>query len=127
MARPVVIEPGMKHYMDYALESSNLFKRRVYNYIFNGSLFTIFVIFTVSFLYYNWKNKLSPEEREKENIKKTQQIIEKVKSLNHKFSTPNENVFEESKINEKYGHYDVNDAFLNDPHRITNLPPLKFM
>lgn len=130
--RPNLIEPGMKIYMDYALENSNHYKKEIYNYIFNGTLLFLFIIFLSYFLYYSYNNRISPEEREKEKKIKTQQIIEKVRSLNHQFSLPNSDVFQGEKYfntntNTKTTPTTMEDVLKNDPYIITDLPPLKFM
>jgi hypothetical protein len=147
MSRPIVIEPGMKYYMNYALEKTNLYKKRLYNNIFNGVLFILFVSFITWFLYTSYKNKLSPEEKEEKRRIQTQQIIEKVRSLNNQYSTPNPNVFNDSLnntthtinvtstssdnydyINEySYNKDNIENKLLHDPYRLTDLPPLKFM
>lgn len=118
----------MKYYMDYALESSNNYKKQMYNTIFNGTLFLLFVGLFSLFLWYRYKNRPTAEEKEVEIRVKTQKIIEKVRSLNHQFSQPNPNVFQEKYSNDTSG--DVNPMerkLANDPYIITNLPPLKFM
>lgn len=130
MKKPDLIEPGMKYYMDYALESSNKYKKQIINYIFNGTMFFLFITVFSLFLYYSYKNKPSTEEREKEKRTKTQQIIDKVRSLNHRFSHPNPNVFQE-KYSDDITHgnndFSTEEKLLEDPYIITNLPPLKFM
>lgn len=118
----------MKYYMDYALESSNNYKKQMYNTIFNGTLFLLFVGLFSLFLWYRYKNRPTAEEKEVEKRVKTQKIIEKVRSLNHQFSQPNPNVFQEKYLNGTFS--DVNPMerkLANDPYIITNLPPLKFM
>lgn len=130
MKRPNLIEPGMKYYMDYSLENSHKYKKKMFNMIFNIGLFLVFTLSISWFLYYSYKNKPSDEEREKQRRIKTQQIIEKVRSLNNRFSTPNSNVFREKihTLNTKsYDEMTIDEKLVNDPHIITNLPPLKFM
>lgn len=122
----------MKYYMDYALESSNNYKKQMYNTIFNGTLFLLFVGLFSLFLWYRYKNRPTAEEKEVEIRVKTQKIIEKVRSLNHQFSQPNPNVFQEKYSNDtNNGTYSDNNPMerklANDPYIITNLPPLKFM
>jgi hypothetical protein len=126
MKKPDLIEPGMKYYMDYALENSHKYKKQITNYIFNGTLFLLFISVFSLFLYYGYKNKPSPEEREKDKRIKTQQIIEKVRSINHQFSYPNPNTFQE-KYSNKDCDRSMEEKLADDPYIITNLPPLKFM
>lgn len=132
MRRPNLIEPGMKYYMDYALESSNNYKKQMYNTIFNGTLFLLFIGLFSLFLYYRYNNRPTVEEKDVEKRIKTQKIIEKVRSLNHQFSQPNPNVFQE-KYSKDAGSDTYSDnntmerKLANNPYIITNLPPLKFM
>lgn len=141
MKRPNLIEPGMKYYMDYALETSNTYKKQKFNTIFNGTMFLLFISLFSLFLYYRYKNRPSAEEKEANNRIKTQKIIEKVRALNHQFSQPNSNVFQEKYSTNSYkgidntiGHntmdYSTNSMehkLATDPYIITTLPPLKFM
>lgn len=128
MRRPNLIEPGMKYYMDHALESSHHYKKQMYNTIFNGTLCLLFFGTFSLFLYYRYKNRPTAEEKEVEKRIKTQKIIEKVRSLNHQFSQPNPNVFQEKYLNNTSGDVDSMEHNLaEDPYIITSLPPLKFM
>lgn len=135
MTKPSLIEPGMKYYMDSALENSRIYKAKLYNYAFNGILTLLFLSLIATILYYGYKNKKTTAEREKEDREKTQKIIEKVRSLNSQYSNPNPNIFQDTREpaynkNNKNNNYDSQSleyALANDPYSITNLPPLKFM
>lgn len=132
MTKPSLIEPGMKYYMDSALENSRIYKAKLYNYAFNGILTLLFLSLIATILYYGYNNKKTTEEREKEDREKTQKIIEKVRSLNSQYPTPNPNIFQDTREhaynkNNNYNNQSLEYALANDPYSITNLPPLKFM
>jgi len=111
---PSVIEPGMSYYMNYTLENTQLYKRSIINTVFNCILFLGFVSIIGGILVYSYKNKPSQEDRERLRRENTQRIIEKVRSLNHKFSTHIHNI-------------DNQDDLFTNTSLITDLPPLKFI
>jgi preprotein translocase subunit SecG len=124
--KPSVIEPGMHYYMNYSLENSQMFKKKLFNKIFNISLFLFFILFFGGILYFSYKNRTPPELRDKLKREKTQKIIEKVRSLNSKFTLPNSNIFIDNgyTINNQLNTHEPDQQFST---LITDLPPLKFM
>lgn len=137
MIKPSVVEPGMVYYMHYALENTHLYKKRVVNMIFNSIMFLFFSSIVIGFLYYSYKNRPSPEEREKIKQKTTQQLLEKVASLNNKYRMPISEMPSYKQNHSTLGSYTIQGTHLiphtmeinenSDDNLITNLPPLKFM
>lgn len=131
MTKPSVVEPGMVYYMHYALENTHLYRKRMINIAFNTAMFIFFVSIVGGFLYYSYKNRPSPEEREKKKREITQRLLEKVASLNHKYTMPISELPQTT-----LGSYTIQGTQLipqtmelegDNDNLITNLPPLKFM
>ena len=92
--RPLLIELGSLNYLDDALQSAHLFKKKYTNMLVNIAVFSVFITVIGLFIAYSYKGVLSPEEMEKKNYQKQQYILSKIKEYEqYKQEFNNEHVF----------------------------------
>ena len=78
--KPILIEPGVKYFLNETLKQCHKIKDQYHNMLFNIGMLVIFFMVLAIILIYKYKGKLTPEEiEEKENIKK-QYILSKIKN-----------------------------------------------
>ena len=75
---PVLIEPGVKFFLNQTLKQCHIFKEKYNNYIFNISLFIIFCLILGLILIIKYKGKLSPEEKVQKDEVKKNYILSKI-------------------------------------------------
>jgi uncharacterized protein YlaN (UPF0358 family) len=75
---PVLIEPGVKYFLNETLKQCHVFKEKYNNYIFNISLFIGFCVILALILVIKYKGKLTPEEKEEKELVKKQYILSKI-------------------------------------------------
>ena len=78
--KPILIEPGVKYFLNETLKQCKDFKEKYYNTIFNMSLGVLLLFFIVLILIYKYKGKLTPSEKEAKNREKQQYILSKIKN-----------------------------------------------
>ena len=77
---PSLTEPGVKYFLQQTLKQCGEIKNTIYNYIFNISLFILFLIILGGLLIYKYKGKLTPVEIDAKNRQKQQYILSKIKN-----------------------------------------------
>jgi hypothetical protein len=78
--KPILIEPGVKYFLNETLKQCKDFKDKYYNTLFNVSLGIFFIILIMLILFYKYKGKLTPSEKESKNREKQQYILSKIKN-----------------------------------------------
>jgi hypothetical protein len=78
--KPILIEPGVKYFLNETLKQCKDFKDKYYNTIFNMSLGALLFLFIGLILIYKYKGKLTPSEKEEKNREKQQYILSKIKN-----------------------------------------------
>lgn len=79
-SKPVLIEPGVKSFLNETLKQCNIFKNTYHNLIFNISLLIGFVVILGALLLIKYKGKLTPAEKEMKTREKQQYILAKIKN-----------------------------------------------
>lgn len=79
--KPTLIEPGVKYFLNQALKQAHFIREKFHNYIFNIGMFILFLIILGGILFYKYKGKISPIEKENKNREKQQYILEKIKNF----------------------------------------------
>lgn len=81
--KPQLVEPGTKYFLYETLKNCNQKKYIYFNTLLNVVLFSIFVIFFVTFLYYKYNTKKNNDDL-KEQKKQQQEhiLVELVKKIN---------------------------------------------
>lgn len=78
---PRLVEPGMKSFIRATLKECNSFKTRHFCTIYNIGLAVLFSVFLISILYFMYKGRLTPEEKEIKESQKKQYIMTKLMQL----------------------------------------------
>jgi hypothetical protein len=76
---PQLIEPGIKYILYSTLQKCHNHRVKIYNWIFNLSIFLIFIITFSAALYYCYKKKPSPEEKYNKMVKDQNYILSKIR------------------------------------------------
>ena len=81
IAKPTLIEPGVKYFLSQALKQSHIIREQFHNTIFNIGMLLLFLIILGGILIYKYKGKLTPVEIAQKNKEKQQYILEKIKTF----------------------------------------------
>lgn len=82
MERPQLIEPGVKSFLSHTLSNCRQIKEKYYNRIYNILGFILLVCVIGAWLYYRYKGKMSPEEREERSRRQKEYILSKLRLVN---------------------------------------------
>ena len=78
--KPLLIEPGVKYFLNETLKQCKDFKEKYYNTLFNISLGVFLLILVTVILFSKYKGKLTPAEKDAKNREKQQYILTKIKN-----------------------------------------------
>ena len=78
--KPILIEPGVKYFLNETLKQCREFKEIYYNMIFNISLFIGFFILLGIVLIIKYKGKITLEEKTEKEQQKKQYILSKIRN-----------------------------------------------
>ena len=78
---PSLIEPGTKSFLNHTLRQCHIIKSKYYNELFNMGVFITLTIVISSILFYKYKGRLTPLEKERKNREKQQYILSKIKKV----------------------------------------------
>ena len=84
MEKPILTEPGVKYFMNQVLKQCNEQRFVFTNTVYNLVLFLIFILIIGGFLYYKYRGKLTPEEKESIFREQKQDVLSRLNSLNVK-------------------------------------------
>jgi hypothetical protein len=84
MEKPVLTEPGVKYFMSEVLKTCKDKKAVFTNNIFNLVLFLIFILIIGGFLYYKYRGRLTPEEKDAKFREQKQDVLARLNALNVK-------------------------------------------
>jgi hypothetical protein len=87
MDKPILTEPGVKYFMNEVLKTCNERNSLFTNSIFNLVSFLIFVLIIGGFLYYKYRGKLTPQEKEAKLREQKQDVLAKLNALNVKIES----------------------------------------
>ena len=82
MEKTILTEPGVKYFMNEVLKTCKDKKTIFTNSVFNLILFLIFVLIIGGFLYYKYRGKLTPEEKEAKFREQKQDVLMRLNALN---------------------------------------------
>jgi hypothetical protein len=80
LTKPILIEPGVKYFLNQTLKNCHAFKEKYYNLFFNIILFILFFIILALLLLYKYKGKLTNQELEQKETEKKYYILSKIKN-----------------------------------------------
>ena len=78
--KPILIEPGVKYFLNETLKQCRLFKEKYNNIIFNIVIFVIFIFILGTILIAKYKGRLTPVEKEHREQEKKQYILSKIRN-----------------------------------------------
>lgn len=79
-AKPSLVEIGVKSFFRETLKQCREFRNRYNNLLFNLSMAAIFSLVLGGLLWYKYKGKLTPAEKERKEVQKQQYILSKIKN-----------------------------------------------
>lgn len=116
--KPVLTEPGVKYFLNGVLKNCKEQRAYFMNSIFNISLFCLFILIIGSILYYKYRGKLTPEEKEKKKQLQKQHILSKLNQINVDLYKGSRN----TKLITSLPGWDNSDVNINNP--ITYVNPM---
>jgi len=81
ISKPILIEPGVKYFLNETLKQCREFKNTYHNTLFNILLLIIFFTILGILLLVKYKGKLTPAEKAMKNRDKQQYILSKIKNF----------------------------------------------
>ena len=79
-SKPILIEPGVKYFINETLKQCRIFKEKYNNTLFNIAIFGVFIFILRTILVSKYKGKLTPAEKEQREQEKKQYILSKIKN-----------------------------------------------
>jgi hypothetical protein len=80
-SKPVLIEPGVKYFLNETLKQCHIVRNKFHNMIFNIGLFIAFLIVLGVILIYKYKGRASSVDLARKNLEKKQYILSKIKNF----------------------------------------------
>ena len=77
---PILVEPGVKYFLNTTLKQCKDFKEKYNNVVFNIGGFLLFVGVMSCILIYKYKGKLNPSEKRQQELQKQEYILSKIKN-----------------------------------------------
>jgi hypothetical protein len=78
---PKLTEPGTKYFLNQTLKQCHIFRSNYNNILINICLFVGFLFILGAILFYKYKGRLTPIEKENKNKQKQQYILSKIKTF----------------------------------------------
>jgi len=75
---PMLIEPGVKYFLNESLKQAHLFKEKYHNTLFNIGLLFFFLFILGILLLWKYKGKLTPKEIQDKEMEKKKYILSKI-------------------------------------------------
>jgi hypothetical protein len=79
--KPTLIEPGVKYFLSETLKQCRIFKNTYNNMLINISLGIGFLVILGIILFFKYKGKLTPVEKDMKNRQKQQYILSKIQNF----------------------------------------------
>jgi hypothetical protein len=78
--KPILIEPGVRYFLNETLKQCHIFKENYKNLIINIGLLIFFIMILGIILLIKYKGKLSVDEIKEKEIEKKKYILSKIKN-----------------------------------------------
>jgi uncharacterized membrane protein len=79
-SKPLLIEPGIRYFLNETLKQCRIFKEAYNNTLFNITTLVIFFLILGIILLVKYKGKLTTSEKEQKENEKKQYILSKIKN-----------------------------------------------
>jgi hypothetical protein len=80
-SKPLLIEPGVKYFLNETLKQCRDFKNKYQNLLLNVGLFFGFLILLGLILFFKYKGKLTSSEKAQRNYEQQQYILSKIQNF----------------------------------------------
>jgi len=80
ITKPILIEPGVRYFLNETLKQCHVVKEKYYNTLFNIGMFFSFLLVLGIILIAKYKGKITPEEKEQKELEKKQYILSKIRN-----------------------------------------------
>lgn len=80
ITKPILIEPGVRYFLNETLKQCHVVKEKYYNTLFNIGMFFSFLLVLGIILVVKYKGKITPEEKEQKELEKKQYILSKIRN-----------------------------------------------
>ena len=77
---PILVEPGVKYFLNTTLKQCKDFKEKYNNVLFNIGGFLLFIVVMSCILIYKYKGKLNTSEKRQLELQKQEYILSKIKN-----------------------------------------------
>jgi hypothetical protein len=77
--KPILVEPGVKYFLNETLKQCHIIRNKFHNTIFNIGLLIGFLVVLGLILLYKYKGRLTKVELERKNKEKQEYILSKIK------------------------------------------------
>jgi len=77
---PNLVEPGIKYFLNETLKNCNVLKQQYYSVVFNFTVIVVFLTILGGILYYRYKGKLTPREKQRRDIEKQKYIMSMIRN-----------------------------------------------
>ena len=81
IAKPSLIEPGVRFFLHQSLKQCNLIREEYYNLVFNIAVFIGLLTLICLVLLYKYKGRLTPSEMHEKNKEKQQYVLSKIQNF----------------------------------------------
>lgn len=80
-SKPMLTEPGTKYFLSQTLKQCHVVRDKFHNGVFNIGLLLFFLLILGFILFYKYKGRLTPVEKQRKDTEKQQYILSKIKNL----------------------------------------------
>jgi hypothetical protein len=81
ISKPILTEPGIKYFLHQTLKQCHITKNAFHTAVFNIGLLLGFIIILAAILFFKYKGKTTPAEKQKKDYEKQQYILSKITKL----------------------------------------------
>jgi hypothetical protein len=93
IAKPRLIEPGIKYYINEALKQSHIIQDKYNTIMFNICMLLIFIAILGGILFYKYKGKLSPHDKYIKKREQYQYVLSQIKKYQNIQNYASDNLF----------------------------------
>jgi hypothetical protein len=80
IAKPALVEPGIKYFLNETLSNCAKFKKKYYNDMLNIGIASFLILSVILFLYYKYKGKPTPMQKMLKERDRKHYILSRIKN-----------------------------------------------
>jgi hypothetical protein len=97
-SKPILIEVGVKSFLNQTLKQCHIIKTSYYNTMYNLFLLIIFIILLSLILYFKYKGKPTEEDIKNRNREKEQYVVSVIQKFEKAKTDENQKIIQEEMI-----------------------------